>query len=369
MKVVQVLPRLHGGGVERGTIEIAGYLRELGHEAIVISEGGPLVNELKALGVIHISMAVGTKTLQALSGIWQLRKYFNDTCPDIVHSRSRLPGWLCYLAIKLLPKAARPRFVTSVHGLHSVSRYSAIIAKGERIEVVSTAAEQYLRQNYRNFNWNRVRVIHRGVDPNLFNTDFEPDLEWKRQWSIWRKEHSIDENYPLVTIVGRVSRLKGHHDFLDVIESLFEQSVAVTGLIVGGASKDHQNLYEELRQRVDKVEALRKSVFFLGHRSDVRELMVASDILVSFSSTPEAFGRTVLEALSLGVPVVGYDHGGVGELLEELFPIGAIPIGDSRSAAERIRTLISQKHVISPHSMTLQAMREKTISMYEELLS
>ncbi len=369
MKVVQVLPRLHGGGVERGTIEIAGYLRKLGHEAIVISEGGPLVDELTAFGVIHISMAVGTKNLRVLRGIWQLRKYFNDARPEIVHSRSRLPGWLCYLAIKLLPNEARPRFVTSVHGLHSVSRYSAIIAKGERIEAVSTAAEQYLLENYRNFDRNRVRVIHRGVDPSVFNTDFEPDSEWKRRWSIWKKEHSIDEDSPVVTIVGRVSRLKGHHDFLDVIESLFEQSTPVTGIIVGEASKEHHNLYEELRLRVEKVEALRKSVFFLGHRSDVRELMVASDVLVSFSSTPEAFGRTVLEALSLGVPVVGYDHGGVRDLLRELCPIGAVPVGDTGSAAARIRTLISQKHEISRHSMTLQAMREKTISMYEELLS
>lgn len=368
MKVVQVLPRLRGGGVERGTIEIADYLSQLGHEAIVISEGGPLVNELNALGVTHVSKAVGTKSLRAFCGFWQLRKYFNEVRPDIVHGRSRLPDWLCYLAIKSMPKGVRPRMVTSVHGLHSVSWYSRIITKGERIEAVSTAAERYLRKNYRGIDHNRVRVIHRGVDPSKFNSRFEPDSEWKQQWSVWCNKHRADDS-PIIAIVGRVSRLKGHHDFLDVIETLHQQKVPATGLIIGGASEEHQDLFKQLRQRVEQSKVLQNVVFFLGQRSDVRELMVASDMVVSFSSTPEAFGRTVLEALSLGVPVVGYDHGGVGELLQKLFPVGAIPVGDTRAAAERIRNIVSRNPPISSHSMTLQAMREKTIAMYEELLS
>ena len=367
MKVVQVLPRLHGGGVERGTIEIAGHLTELGHEAIVISEGGPLENELIALGATHMRKAVGTKSWRAFRGLWQLRKYFIDARPDIVHGRSRLPDWLCYLAIKSLPKNIRPKFVTSVHGLHSVSWYSSILTKGERIEAVSSAAEQYLLDNYRGFDQTKVRVIHRGVDPEYFNSNFEPDLEWKQKWCNWCTEHRAKDS-PVITVVGRISRLKGHHDFLDVLELLDEQNLPATGLIIGGTSDEHTELYEELQQRVDKSNALRTSVFFLGQRSDVRELMAVSDIVVSFSSTPESFGRTVLEALSLGVPVVGYDHGGVSELLKVLFPVGAVPVGDTQEAANRIRTLFSRRHTISAHSMTLQAMRDKTVAMYRELL-
>lgn len=367
MKVVQVLPRLQGGGVERGTIEIASYLKQLGHEAIVISEGGALVRELTALGVVHINLPVGAKSLRALQGLWQLRKYFNEARPDIVHSRSRLPGWLCYLAISLLPKQVRPRFVTSVHGLHSVSWYSAIITKGERIETVSVAAKRYLLDNYRGFDHANVRVIHRGVDPTEFSPKFEPKPAWKKEWSRWCEEHQA-HGAPLLAIVGRVSRLKGHHDFLSIIELLHDQDVPAIGLIVGGVSEEHRGLYEELRNRVENSDVLRTTLFFLGQRSDVRELMIAADFVVSFSSTPEAFGRTVLEALTLGVPVVGYDHGGVGELLRTLFPAGAVPVGNTQVAVDRIKDLHAHKHPIESHAMTLQAMREKTIAMYEELL-
>ena len=368
MKVVQVIPQLHSGGLERGTIEIATYLHDLGHEAIVISEGGPLVDQLETIGVTHLQKAVGSKSLRVILGFWQLRRFFKEERPDIVHSRSRLPSWLCYLAIQSLPKRDRPRFVTSVHGLHSVSWYSSIITKGERIEVVSAAAEQYLLENYRVSDNARVRVIHRGIEPERFNTKFEPDHEWKQEWDSWCEQHQLTDA-PVVAIVGRISRLKGHHDFLDVIESLLKQSVPVKGLIIGSPSKDHMDLNKELHLRVEKSDVLQKSVFFLGHRKDVRALMRASAIVVSLSSTPESFGRSVLEALSLGVPVVGYDHGGVGALLKMLFPNGAVPVGDTQEAAVRIRSLLDQEHTIASHSMTLAAMLEKTLTMYEELLS
>ena len=367
MKVVQVLPRLHGGGVERGTIEIAGYLKQLGHEAIVISEGGPLVKELTALGVVHVKKSVGTKSLRAVRGLWELKNYLTTARPDIVHSRSRLPGWLCYLAIKMLPKEIRPRFVTSVHGLHSLSRYSSIVAKGDRIEVVSIAAQRYLLDNYKNVELARVRLIHRGVDTTEFNPSVEPSSDWIQEWSRWGQEHQANDS-PVVSIIGRISRLKGHHDFLEVIESLHEKSVPAIGLIIGGVSKEHNKLHKELQDKVQKSETLRSSVHFLGHRADVRELMSVSDVVVSLSDTPEAFGRTVLEALSLGVTVVGYDHGGVGELLRTLFPAGAVPVGNTQVAADRIKDLLSRKHPIEPHEMTLQSMRDKTIAMYEELL-
>ena len=353
--------------MERGTIEIAGYLKALGHESIVISEGGPLVRELTALGVVHVYRSVGTKSLRALVGLWQLRKYFNDTRPDIVHSRSRLPGWLCYLAIKSLSKKVRPRFVTSVHGLHSVSWYSAIITKGECIEAVSSAAQNYVLDNYRKVDRSRIRLIHRGVDSTEFSPNFEPNPDWTQKWTSWCKENETNGS-PIVAIVGRISRLKGHNDFLRVIELLHEQNIRATGLIIGGESEEHKELLRELQERVANSDALSTSVFFLGQRSDVRELMTVCDVVVSFSSTPEAFGRTVLEALTLGVPVVGYAHGGVDELLKLLFPMGVVPVGDIHAAADRIRDLLTRKHPIEPHSMTLQAMREKTIAMYEELL-
>lgn len=367
MKVVQVLPRLHSGGVERGTIEIARFLKQAGHDAVVISEGGPLESALRESSVIHLTRAVGTKSFRAVLGFWQLRSYFKEAMPDIVHGRSRLPDWLCYFAVISLPKATRPKLVTSVHGLHSISWYSRIITKGELIETVSHAARDYLLENYRDVDQRRVRVIHRGIDPTLYHSKFEPSQAWKQKWNVWCQEHCFADA-PTVAIVGRISRLKGHHDFLSTLEMLLERNFLVNGLIIGDVADAHQGLLDELKQRVEHSKLLQTRVFFLGQRKDVRELMAVSSVVVSFSSTPEAFGRTVLEALSLGVPVVGYDHGGAGELLKLLFPVGTVPVGDTEFAVERIRTVVSQSFQIPLHSFTLQAMCEKTLAMYQELL-
>ena len=154
LTVVQILPALQSGGVERGTLEVAGALVHAGHRSIVVSAGGSLVRELVASGSEHISLPVGRKSLLTLLHV------------DILHARSRLPAWIAWLAWRGMPPQERPHFVTTVHGLYSVNRYSAIMTRGERVIAVSDTARQYILDNYSEVNPGSVVTIFRGVSPD-----------------------------------------------------------------------------------------------------------------------------------------------------------------------------------------------------------
>lgn len=365
MKIVQVVPRLESGGVERGTVEVATALSLTDHVPIVISEGGRMVAQLEDHNVRHVKFGVGRKALRSLLAIRDLANFLRDEQVDVVHCRSRLPAWLTKFALQRMPQP-RPKFVTSVHGLHSVSRYSAIVARGDRIEAVSRTAKDYLLNNYRDVDLEKIRLILRGIDPEKYHSNFKPAQEWMDLWNDEIQKFN-PEAHPILTLAARVSRLKGHDDFLSVLEMLIGDGHACKGLIVGGDEGRHSRYATALKKRVRESRLLRNNVLFMGHRNDLREILSLSSVLVSLSQTPESFGRTVLEALSLGTPVVAFEHGGAGEILRELYPRGAARVGDLDSVASKIDEVLNNSGSIATHTMTLQRMCSETISMYEEL--
>src|SRR5262245_30720404 len=129
LTVVQVVPALNAGGVERSTLEIAHALVLAGHRSIVVSAGGRLGGRLQAEGGEHIEVDIGRKSLATLPHVWTLRRLFAQLTPDIVHARSRLPAWIAHLALAGMAEP-RPHFVTTVHGLNSPGRYSSILTRG-----------------------------------------------------------------------------------------------------------------------------------------------------------------------------------------------------------------------------------------------
>ena len=182
MKVVQVLPALDGGGVEKGTLEIAQALVQAGHESIVISAGGRMVEKLTAQGSQHINWDLGKKSLLTLRHVLAVRRWLKQTRPDILHLRSRMPAWVMYLAWRGLPTDDRPHLVTTVHGLYSVSKYSEIMCKGERVIAVSETVREYIKKNYPNTNPSHIKLIYRGVDPVEFPYSYQPPMAWVQQW-------------------------------------------------------------------------------------------------------------------------------------------------------------------------------------------
>ena len=361
MKVVQVLPALEGGGVEQGTLEIARALIGAGHESVVVSAGGRLVYELEQDGSRHVAWDIGRKHPSTALLVRRFRRWLADERPAILHARSRLPAWICWLAWQGIPEVARPRFVTTVHGLYSVSRYSGIMTRGERIIVVSDTARQYVEANYPDADMARVRRIFRGVDRARFRRGFHPGEDWLAKW---RRDFPTCEGKALVVLPGRLTRLKGHHDFIDVIERLRPLHPDVAGVVVGGIDPRHRTYAGELRERG-------RDIVFTGHRSDLREIMAISSAVLSLSKKPESFGRTVLEALSLGVPVVGYEHGGVGEILDHVYPGGRVPVGDTGAAADRLADILGDPaaagRAVRDHEFDVDRMCRETLALYGEL--
>ena len=217
MKILQILPRLESGGVERGTVEVAQALAHSGHEPIVMSEGGRMVRSLEEQGIRHVKMGVGRKSFVALQSVNKLSKFLSAESVDIVHPRSRLPAWITFHALSKM-RDPKPRFVTSVHGLHSVSRYSSIVGRGERVEAVSKAARDYVLGHY-GTHPDSIRVIYRGVDTEKYYPGFAPSTEWLHRWMTFMRKFN-PRQLPILTIVGRISRLKGHDQFLSVVECL-----------------------------------------------------------------------------------------------------------------------------------------------------
>ncbi len=370
LKVLQLIPALESGGVERGTLEIARALVAAGHESVVLSGGGRMVAQLEREGSRHITRDLGRKSPATFLHYRALRQLFERERFDIVHARSRLPAWVAWLAWRGMPANARPHFVTTVHGMHSVSRYSAIMCAGERVIAVSETVRDFIRNHYPPSRWPhltdaRITVIPRGIDPAEFPRDYPPSDAWLARF---HAEFPQVVGHKVLTLPGRLTRLKGHHDFITIIARLVAEGVDVVGLIVGGEDPKRPRYAQEIRARV-QAEGLGERIVFTGHRSDVRELYAVSDCVLSLSSTPESFGRTVLEPLAMGRPVVGYAHGGVREILAALFPQGGVEKGDVEAAAARARDVLAGRvaAVLPNDRFLLETLQAQTLKLYAGL--
>jgi glycosyltransferase involved in cell wall biosynthesis len=312
-------------------------------------------------------MPVHRKSLRSLFQVRKLRAWLRDEKPDIVHAHSRVPAWIAWLALRGMDPLTRPKFVTTVHGFYSVNAYSAIMTQGDRIIAVSESVREYIQRNYPKVDSKRIEVIPHGVDPKTYHPEFKPSADWLAQW---QSEHPELANKQLLLLPGRITRLKGHGDFFQLIKKLKQAGQPVCGLIAGNTHPKKLAYLGELHQQAESL-GITNDIIFLGHRSDLRELMAVSDIVMALSQQPESFGLTVLEALALGRPVVGYDCGGVGELLAAFFPLGKCPLGKLSHVIEKSASIIRDRAQVLPivNPFTLEAMCESTISVYQELLA
>lgn len=363
LTVVQTLPALESGGVERGTLEVAQALVKAGHRSIVISGGGRLVEPLRQTGSEHVEWPIGVKSPFSLRYITRLRRLLRDVRADILHARSRLPAWISYLAWRGMPAEQRPRFVTTVHGAHSVNRYSRIMARGERVIAVSEYIREYLLRCYPGIDPQRIHVIPRGVDPALYPYGYRPDATWLQSW---QAQYPRLKDKQLIVLPARLSRRKGQTDLIAAVAALRDTGVTrdLHTLLVGGGREKYAT---ELQTRIRAAD-LHADITLLGHRDDVREILAISSVVLSLSNLPEAFGRTVVEALSLGKPVIGYAHGGVAEILLQMYPDGLVTPGDAGAVGERLRTFIHHAPPVPrEHPYTLDRMLSATLSLYQEL--
>ncbi|AKC86271.1 glycosyltransferase [Pseudoxanthomonas suwonensis] len=366
LTVVQLLPALASGGVERSTLEIAVALVAAGHRAIVVSAGGRLLPALQATGAEHVELDIGRKSPAVLRHLPALRALLRREGADIVHARSRLPAWLGRMALATLPAARRPRWITTVHGLNSPGRYSAVMASGERVVCVSETVRDYVLQHYPATPPQRLRVIPRGIDPAQFPRRPHPDPQARAQ--VAQEHPALAGQGPLLLLPGRGTRLKGHRDALQLLAALRAGPFPEAQLWMPGAREVGREAYlDELQAQAAQLEVA-AAVLFTAPTSRIAEAYAASDLVLQLSRKPEAFGRTVAEALSVGRPVLGWAHGGVGELLAQLQPQGAVPAFDATALATTAAALLrAPPRPPDAIPYTLQAMQQATLDLYAEL--
>ena len=359
LSVVQLLPALNVGGVERSTLEIARALVAAGHRSIVISGGGRLVERLVSEGSEHIEWKIGAKSPLTLRFITKLEALARARRIDVIHARSRVPAWIGWLAWRRMHTTTRPRFVTTVHGMYSVSRYSEVMTYGERVIAASRAVADYIARAYPRCPQERVRIIPHGVNADEFPYGHVPDADWQARW---QRDHPFLEGKRPVTLLSRITSWKGHELFIRMLAELKKTHSDAHGLIVGSGSAQRVAALKGFAARIEAPVSL------LGHRDDVREVIASSALIVSTSANPEAFGRTVLEALRLGVPVAGFDHGGVGEILADVFPSGRVPVGNVSALKEKVAEFLDDPpRVPKTDAYSLDATQTSTVRLYENL--
>lgn len=358
MRIVQLLPELREGGVERGVVELSRELVSRGHESVVISRGGPLAATIEADGGTHIPFEVCSKNpLTVPLRMVQLRDILRRVRPDILHARSRVPAWLAVLANWTL----RIPFVTTVHGFNSVSPYSRVMTFGNRVICVSGAIREYILRHYA-VAPEKCVVIPRGVDLQLF----DPATVDQAFMAEFSSRFGLEGRF-VVSSVGRITQLKDYETFIRAIALLKDDQPGVVGLIVGGVRDDKQGYFASLQGLVASL-GVQEQIVFTGSQAKVAEIYALSDLVVSSSKKPESFGRAAAEALAMNVPVVATAHGGVLDIVREgetgyLFPPGDAPA--LAAAIARCRTLPrgGLRDFVAAH-FTLERMVDQTLQVY-----
>ncbi len=356
MNILQILPSLGIGGVETGAVDLARYLSGHGHKAIVVSGGGKLVKELEAANCRHYKLPVGRKSaFSIIRMVYALGDIIRREDIDIVHARSRVPAIIAYFACKMTGRT----FITTAHGYYGKHLFSDAMGWGKYVIVASNIMAKHMVHDF-GVPHSRIRLIPRGVDLDRFT--YEPYIR------------SEAEEF-VVGIVSRITPLKGHADFIKAVAILNRKIPKLKAIIVGSAPKDK---YREDVELLSRRLGLSRTIEFAGARHDIPEMLKKMDVLICATTTPEAFGRSIIEAQASGVPVVSTAVGGVVDIIEDRKTGLLCASEDPRDMADKVMELYNGQALCSSlasearrkveASYNLGLMIKRTLAVYEEAL-
>ena len=361
MRIIQLLPELKVGGVERGTVDLSDHLVKLGHDSAVISAGGQLVNLLNKHGAKHYELPIAKKNIRAIAQIGNLKKIYSEYQPDIVHVRSRFPAWINYFALKNF-RGKRPIVISTFHGLYSKPFYSKSMSYADEIIAISETVQDYINKNYQ-VDKSNLHLIYRGCDLKEFNLSALSD-EWKKEWF---KEFPQTKNKIILNLPGRITSWKGIESFIDLFLHLDVSKFH--GIIPGPVAANKRSYFNSLSKLI-KQKNLSDHLSFCGARSDMAEIYKISDIVMNLSSKPEPFGRTIIEAAACGSHVMGWDRGGVKESIDSINPVGLVEYGNVAMLAKQIdKVLVTSPPKSIPAQFTKESLVRATMRVYELALS
>ena len=369
--VLQVLPQLVMGGVERGTIDIAAALVADGWNAVVASEGGPMARELDRVGASHFTLPLASKNPFVIrANIDRLAKLIARVDADIVHARSRAPAWSARYAAQ---RSGR-HFVTTFHSVYGghesflKRRYNAVMAAGERVIAISHFVADHVASVY-NVPPERLRIIPRGVDVARFDPDSVSPERMVRLLHSWR----LPDGVSTVLLPGRLTRWKGQLVLIEAMARLNRPNVHA--IILGAGDARYRRELEEAVAASGVGAAFR----FVDDCADVTAAYMLADIVVSASTDPEGFGRVVIEAQAMGRPVIATAHGGAQETIVPGETGWLVPPGDAAALAHAIgetldlddaaRLALSRREIAHVRAhFTSDLMAARTLAVYGELL-
>jgi len=369
--VLQIVPRLVSGGAERGTVDLAAALVAAGWTSYVASGGGPLEHDIIRSGATHLTLPLSSKNpLLMRRNAAALARLIRQLGIDIVHARSRAPAWSAWSAAR----ATGRHFVTTFHNAYDASaalkrRYNSVMARGARVIAISQFVADYVAQVY-GIGPDRLRTIPRGVDLDIFDPSrvgAERIVNLSRRWR-------LPDGASVVMLPARLTRWKGGLDFITAIAALGRRDICC--LLVG--PEQRRGFRRELEAAIERHD-LAGLFRIVEDCRDMPAAYMLADVVVSASSDPEGFGRTIVEAQAMGRPVVATDHGGSRETIEPGVTGWLVPPRDPAALAEAIgealtlgtseRSLFARRAIAHVASrFTREVMCARTIEVYEELL-
>jgi glycosyltransferase involved in cell wall biosynthesis len=370
--VLQVLPALGLGGVERGTLEMVQAIAAAGGTALVASSGGQLAAAVARAGGRHVQLPLNTKDPRQ---IWRNARLLAEIARaeriEIVHARSRAPAWSALLACR----RTGAHFLTTYHALYGEGfpgkrLYNSVMARGERVIAISRYLAGHVVRRH-GVDPARVRVIHRGVDPALFDPDAIEPERMGRLRDAWE----LPANARVVMLPGRLSGWKGQPVLIEALAAL--RRADVVGLLVGGG--EGRERYAASLARQAKRLGVGGQLRLTGPCDDMPAALLLADVVVNASTEPEGFGRTIIEAQAMRRSVIASDHGGAIETIEHGVTGWRVPPRDAEALAAAIRHALDlsdaerqglgdRARASVERSYTTRAMQQATLDVYRELL-
>ncbi len=371
---MQVIPNLGAGGAEQTCVDVTEALVKKGYRAIVVSNGGPRVADIKRAGGEHITLPVHSKNpLTMWRNVARLKNIIRTHRVNIVHARSRAPAWSC---LKACENEKNVHFMTTCHAPFNIHNsrfkrfYNSSIARGELVIANSDFVGHYLVDNYA-IDANKIRVIPRGIPMDKLNPARANPERMLRLSQEWR----IPEVATIVLLPGRLTRWKGQSVLIEAMKHLNRKDIYC---ILLGDDQGRSEYRAELDQMIHDLK-LEEQVRIAGHCTDMASAYMMASVVVSASTEPEGFGRIAVEGQAMGCPVIATNIGGAKEtvvdgqtgwLITPNDPVAlatAIERAISMTPAERI----AMKERAMQHAyahFTKEQMTFATLEVYKELM-
>jgi len=365
VKIVQLVPAMEQGGVERGVVEMNRAIVARGWENVVVAKGGRLLDQIERDGGRVVRLDVKSKNpFTYFARAAKLRKLLAQEKPDVVNAHSRVPAWLFVWANRKL----KLPWISFAHGPNSVSAYSRVMTLGTVTVVPSRFMAEYLKKAY-GIAEEKLRVIPRAID----RAKFDParlDLEFverkRREWGT--------EGRKVVMGLGRITQLKGYDTLIAATDIVRRQTPEVLTVIVGEAEALRKDVEVALKEQV-KALGLENHVVFAGNQQQVAECLSLADVVVSANTRkPEAFGRSMAEALAMNKPVVATAFGGALDIVEpgvngELVPLeNANAQGFAAAIAKALATGYGDVRTPAIEKFAFDKMIAGGLKVYESLV-